>query len=82
MSQLVDRLPQQVWTARPDGALSYVNGAVVEYFARPAETIVDNGWQSVVHPTDLTACLEAWTRSLRTGEPYEIQFRLPRSDGT
>ncbi|HWG96553.1 MAG TPA: PAS domain S-box protein [Nitrospira sp.] len=75
-ARLIEAIPQQVWTARPDGTLDYVNRRVLEYFDVPAERLLDWGWQSVLHPDDLPACMTAWTVSLQTGEPYEIEFRL------
>ena len=79
---LAESIPQQVWTAQPDGALDYVNQRTVEYFARPDGEIVGDRWQQVIHPDDLEACLERWRKSLATGEVYEVEFRLKRgSDG-
>ncbi len=75
-TRLIESIPQQVWTARPDGTLDYVNRRVLEYFDVPAERLLDWEWQSVLHPDDLPACMTAWTASLQTGEPYEIEFRL------
>ncbi|MBX3330722.1 MAG: PAS domain S-box protein [Nitrospira sp.] len=80
-ARLIEAIPQQVWTARPDGTLDYVNRRVLEYFDVPAERLLDWEWQSVLHPDDLPACMTAWTASLQTGEPYEIEFRL-RQAGT
>ena len=79
-ARLIEALPQQVWTARPDGTLDYVNRRVLEYFDAPAERLLDWEWQSVLHPDDLPACMTAWTASLQTGEPYEIEFRLRQGD--
>lgn len=73
---LTEAIPQQVWTARPDGTLDYVNRRVLEYFDAPAERLLDWEWQSVLHPDDLPACMAAWTAALQTGEPYEVEFRL------
>jgi len=75
-ARLIEAIPQQVWTARPDGTLDYVNRRVLEYFDVPTERLLDWGWQSVLHPDDLPACMTAWTASLQTGKPYEIEFRL------
>lgn len=75
-ARLIEAIPQQVWTARPDGTLDYVNRRVLEYFDVPAERLLDWEWQSVLHPDDLPSCMTAWTASLQTGEPYEIEFRL------
>jgi|GEM_PF-2787719 len=77
---LAATLPQQVWTATSDGALDFVNQRAVEYFGRPAEEIIGAGWYAVVHPDDLPRIVERWTRSLTTGEGYEVEFRLRRHD--
>ena len=78
---LADSVPNQVWTAAPDGTLDYVNARVLEYFGRSFDEMIGAGWQGVIHPADLTRVLETWTRSLTTGTPYEVEFRLRRADG-
>jgi len=75
---LSEAIPQQVWTARPDGTLDYVNQRVVEYFGCPGEELVDQGWQTVIHPDDLPECLERWANARSTYKPYEVEFRLRR----
>jgi PAS domain S-box-containing protein len=78
---LAAAIPQQVWTATPDGALDFVNDRVLQYFRATKEQVLGAGWQSVLHPDDLAVALEKWTCALRTGEEYEIEFRLKRADG-
>jgi PAS domain S-box-containing protein len=78
---LAATIPQQVWTAGPDGALQFVNQRVVEYFNRPAGEVIGAGWQDVVHPDDLPSTVSRWMHSLSSGEEYEIEFRLRRADG-
>ncbi len=78
---MTEAIPQQVWTAQPDGALDYFNQRVLDYFGRTMEEMIGSGWQGVIHEEDLTACLERWQRSLETGETYEVEFRLKRADG-
>lgn len=40
------------------------------------------GWQPVLHPDDRQHCIERWTHSFTTGEPYEVEYRFKRaSDG-
>ena len=58
---MANSMPQQVWTATPDGALDYVNQYAVNYFNKSAEEIVGEGWQKVIHPDDLPECIELWT---------------------
>jgi len=35
----------------------------------------------MIHPEDLPACIARWSHALETGTPYEIEFRLRRTDG-
>ncbi len=73
---LTDAMPQQVWTARPDGQLDYVNGRTTEYVGDVA--IVDGivQWTTIVHPDDIERSMPLWLHSLRTGEPYETEQRI------
>ncbi|MCA9500133.1 MAG: PAS domain S-box protein [Nitrospira sp.] len=75
---LNEAIPQQVWTARPDGSLDYVNRRVLEYFGSSFEEMLGHGWQRFLHPDDLPGCLDCWARACETKQPYEIEFRLLR----
>lgn len=79
---LLNTIPQQVWTARPDGTLDYVNENVANDFGFEASEIVDYGWKKFVHPDDLSRCLDAWQSCLTSGEAYQAEFRLLFHDGT
>ncbi len=79
--QLGEGILHQIWTARPDGVLDYVNGRMQEFFGITQEDMIEGGWRHVVHPDDLDNCLRRWTQSLRTGEACETEFRLRRHDG-
>ena len=79
--QLGEGILHQIWTARPDGLLDYVNKRMLEYFDRPRELLLGDGWRSVIHPDDVAGSLNIWAHSLATGEPYETEFRLRRHDG-
>lgn len=78
---LADTIPVQVWTAAPDGQLDFVSEGVAQYFGRTRDEVVGDGWLAVMHPDDVSPTVERWTNSLATGEPYEVNFRLRRSDG-
>lgn len=79
---LAESIPQQVWTADPAGNLTFVNQRGLDYFGVASEHVVGSGWLNYVHPDDVESCLTRWRRSLTTGEEYEVEFRLRRSDGT
>jgi PAS domain S-box-containing protein len=78
---LADTIPVQVWTATPDGLLDYVNRRGEAYFGAPMEALIGAQWQRYVHPDDIEAAGANWGRSLATGEPYEVEFRLQGAGG-
>ncbi len=73
---LGDAVPHQVWTAAPDGHLTYVNQRVLEYFGRSHQQILSSGWLDMLHPDDVDECTKRWGSCLGTGEPYYFEFRL------
>jgi PAS domain S-box-containing protein len=78
---LADALPHVVWTARPDGVVDHRNERWVEYTGVASDDV--DAWRLAVHTDDLPACLEAWGGAFRSGEPFQIEFRLRcASDGT
>jgi PAS domain S-box-containing protein len=81
-SFMLNAIPQQVWTAKPDGALDYVNKVVADDFGYDQAVIVGHGWQKFIHPEDLADCLKAWQASLKTGAEYVTEFRLLMADGS
>lgn len=78
---LAENIPVQIWTALPTGHLDYVTEQTARSFGLTASDLLRDGWQNVVHPDDLALAVERWTRSLSTGEVYEVQFRLKLADG-
>ncbi len=78
---LLDAMPQQVWTAKPTGALDYVNQIVCDDFGESLEHIVGHGWQAFIHPDDLSNCLQLWQAALEAGNEYMVEFRLKMNDG-
>lgn len=78
---MLNAIPQQVWTARSDGALNYVNQVVCDDFGFSTEAIVGQGWQVFIHPDDLQNCLNKWIKALETSTKYAVEFRLKFKDG-
>ncbi|RVT96490.1 PAS domain S-box protein [Mucilaginibacter limnophilus] len=78
---ILNAIPQQVWTAEPNGRLNYVNNVVCNNLGYDAEQIVDFGWRRFVHPDDLPLSLKKWENSLKTGDEYLAEFRLEMKNG-
>ncbi|MGI8669113.1 MAG: PAS domain S-box protein [Aridibacter sp.] len=78
---LGDSILHKVWTADAEGKLDYVNQRTLEYFGLGMEAALKAAWQDAVHSDDLALCTERWENSLRTGKPYEVEFRMCGADG-
>jgi PAS domain S-box-containing protein len=74
-------LPNHVWTALPDGRLDWFNDRLLEYSGMSRPDLDGFGWTKIVHPDDIGRSARQWSETLVTGEVYETEFRLRRSDG-
>jgi PAS domain-containing protein len=61
---------------RPDGYHEYYNRRWYDYIGCAPEDCIGFGWSAPIHPEDTTLALERWYHSLRTGEPYELEYRF------
>jgi PAS domain S-box-containing protein len=80
---LADSMPQFVWTARPDGTITFINQQWVTYSGITLEQSNESGMvRKVVHPDDAERTFTRWAECLATGKPHEVQSRYRRhSDG-
>jgi PAS domain S-box-containing protein len=79
-SYISNIIPQQVWTATPDGVVDFVNEQTLRYFGKSEKELMGPGWLDVIHPDDREAVIKAWGHSLATGEPYQTEYRLLSKD--
>ncbi|MET0321348.1 MAG: PAS domain-containing protein, partial [Duganella sp.] len=70
-----------MWTASPDGALDWFNDRVYEYAGVPPGSLYGAGWGGIIHADDMDAAASRWADAVRTGTPYETEFRIRRHDG-
>ena len=73
-------MPQIVWVTGPDGYHEYYNRRWYEYIGCTPEECLGHGWNLPLHPDDRQRAIDRWDLALRTGEPYEIEYRF-RSKG-
>lgn len=76
-----EAMPNHVWTSPPDGQLDWFNDRVYEYGGADRGELDGEGWASMVHPDDLPGAAARWQQALTSGQAYEVEFRLRRSDG-
>jgi PAS domain S-box-containing protein len=78
---IVETIPGLVAVMTPAGDVEHVNGQVLEYFGRTLDELKRWGTSDAVHPGDLPRVLAAWQHAVETGQPYEFEHRIRRSDG-
>jgi PAS domain S-box-containing protein len=79
--QLTESLPQLVWTCRADGACDYISPQFVAYTGVPEAEQLGFGWLRQIRPDDREPLLAAWNRTVATGEPFDVEYRIRRNDG-
>ena len=74
---LTESIPQMVWTATPDGATDYFNKRWINYTGLSfEESVGPDAWLLALHPDDHKMAFERWQYSVRTGEYYELEYRI------
>jgi diguanylate cyclase (GGDEF)-like protein/PAS domain S-box-containing protein len=79
---MAEAVPEIIWTADPAGVDDFFNQRCYDYTGLTFEEMRGSGWTVMVHPDDLPVCTEEWEGALRSGKPYEVQYRLRGKDGT
>jgi PAS domain S-box-containing protein len=74
-------IPNQIWSATPEGQLDWFNDQALCYSGLKSEELAGNQWIRMVHTEDVGPASDAWTKSLETGAQYQVEFRLRRADG-
>jgi PAS domain S-box-containing protein len=78
---IVDSIPGLVALLSATGDVEVVNRQVLEYFGQTLEELRQWGTTDTVHLDDLPHVIEVFTRSIASGNPYEIVQRFKRFDG-
>jgi PAS domain S-box-containing protein len=79
--QILDSIPGLVATMSAAGEMELTNRPFLEYFGRTLEEMKDTGNNSAVHPDDMPPMIAAFTHSITTGAPYDMEHRCRRADG-
>jgi PAS domain S-box-containing protein len=75
---LTELMPQIVWTARGDGTIDYLNERWYEYTGLTPTASRTSGWQAVLQTEDFDRRVARWSQAVRSGERYEVEYRLRR----
>jgi PAS domain S-box-containing protein len=78
---LTEALPQLVWSATPDGACDYFSTQWTEYTGVAESELLGWRWMDVLHPDDRHGTRQFWMDSVAGRRPYDVEYRVRRSDG-
>lgn len=78
--KLSDIIPALVWTASPNGSITYYNQNWYDYTGLSDEAL-GWGWTKTIHPDDVEHSQLIWKNALKTGESLTFEHRVRRYDG-
>jgi PAS domain S-box-containing protein len=78
---IANSIDQMIWSTRPDGFHDYYNDRWYEYTGAAPGSTDGEGWNAMFHPEDQQRAWDVWRHSLKTGEPYHIEYRLRHKSG-
>jgi PAS domain S-box-containing protein len=78
---LANTIPQLAWMAQDDGAIVWFNERWFDYTGTTPDQVVGWGWQSTCEPSALPAVQQRWQASIRSGDPFEMEFPIRGADG-
>lgn len=78
---IADAMPQMVWSTLANGYHDYSNQRWYDFTGMPEGSTYGDAWHNMFHPEDQDHTWAVWRHSLKTGEPYEIEYRLRHRSG-
>ena len=79
---MAQSMPNQVWTAGPDGGLDWLNDQAYAYIGLDESGLLGSAWGQALHPDDLPSAAAHWAEAVARGTMYETEFRIRRHDNT
>jgi len=78
---ILDSIPGFVSTSDAAGEIELVNRQILEYFGMTIEELKNWSTSDNIHPDDLPRMIEAYRRSIETGQPLDFEQRSRGPDG-
>jgi diguanylate cyclase (GGDEF)-like protein/PAS domain S-box-containing protein len=68
------------WTAAPDGRILTVNDRWCRFSGQEREAAIAAPLEAFAHPDDVPAAHAAFVRCMKSGDPYDVRFRVRTPD--
>ncbi len=79
---MADSAPVLIWVSDADALYTYFNQPWLEFTGRALEHELGYGWADGLHPDDHARALEAYRSAFAAREPFTVECRLRRADGS
>lgn len=80
ISNLLNQIPQLVWTTTAKGQLIYANGRFLKFTSQDCKKR-DRNWLHSIHPHDAHEVIGKWNAAITSGDEFEAEYRLCDSSG-
>jgi PAS domain S-box-containing protein len=81
LTVMINVIPALIHTARPDGYLDYFNHRWLDYLGCSLVDVEGWNWTTWIHPDDVDGIVDKWQACLASGDIFEYETRVRRSDG-
>lgn len=79
---MADMAPVMVWMAGPDTHITFINKRWLEFTGRTVQEEIGDNWFTGIHDDDLDRCRKSYLEAFKSEQPFFLEYRLRRHDGT
>ncbi|WP_064713014.1 PAS domain-containing sensor histidine kinase [Rhizobium bangladeshense] len=78
---VLESIPAGIGVLAADGTVEAINGPLLRYYGRTLDQLRSWAGTDVVHGDDMPRMIAAVDDAVASGQPYDLEVRLRRSDG-
>jgi PAS domain S-box-containing protein len=79
---MADSAPALIWMSDASKSFTWFNRTWLEFTGRNMQQELGYGWTENVFADDLDTCMQLYNESFQTCQPFRLEYRLRRRDGT